>query len=348
MPQTETAGAGPAKLSADKARQAINRWSRAGFFRVPNLGDRITVNQVVEHASYTVRLWSEYEHRSVGRSSKPYHGGAVDDRGTPPDPWEIPVRRPTDFEDRTETLPVPHTEQVETCSPCGGSGRVVCGTCGGTGNVACGTCGGSGIQTRMEQRSEQDAQGNPVARMETVQHPCPFCAGGGRTTCSGCGGSGRRVCSGCGGAGRVKTFDLLTVQFRVDEHCEVLNTTEVPPAMLRASSGKVRVAEDGERVETFPGVRPEVDEKAHALLRQAQAAKGDTRLLFQRLRIEEVGVHEVRYWYGGPPLRHLWIFGDEERVHAPGAPWSWGRVAAIVGGALAVVIAVAVALFLLH
>jgi len=75
----------------------------------------------------------------------------------------------------------------------------------------------------------------------------------------------------------------------------VVNTTEVPPELLRASSGKVRVDEDGERVETFAGVRPEVDEKAHALLRQSQAAHGDTRLLFQRLRIEEVGVHEVRY-----------------------------------------------------
>jgi hypothetical protein len=115
MSQTETAGAAPAKLSDDKLREAINRWSRAGFFRVPNMGERITVNQVVEHVSYTVRLWSEYEQRTVGRSSKPYNGGPVDDRGTPADPWSIEVRRPTDYEGRTEKLPVPHTEQVETC-----------------------------------------------------------------------------------------------------------------------------------------------------------------------------------------------------------------------------------------
>jgi hypothetical protein len=343
MSQTETAGAGPAKLSADKLREIINRWSRAGFFRVPNMGHRITVNQIVDHASYTVRLWSEYEQRSVGRSSKPYQGGPVDDSGTRPDPWEIAVRRPTEFEDRTEKLPVPHTEQVETCPSCHGVGQVTCGTCQGTGQVNCPFCQGKGYRERMETRTEPGPGGVQQLRTVPVRDNCT-CFNG-RVNCSACAGRGRVQCSPCAGSGQVRTFDLLTVQFRVEERCEVVNTTEVPPELLRASSGKVRAVEDGERVETFPGVRPEVDEKAHALLRQSQAAHGDTRLLFQRLRIEEVGVHEVRYWYGGPPLRHLWVYGDEERVHAPGAPWSRGRVAALVGGVLAAVVAVLLVLF---
>jgi hypothetical protein len=262
----------------------------------------------------------------------------VDDRGTPPEPWEMPARRPTDFEDRTEKFPVPHTEQVETCPTCNGLGQVTCAPCQGWGQTDCPFCQGRGYRERMVTRTENNASGAPQVITETVRDTCT-CLGG-KVRCNVCAGRGKVQCTPCAGAGRVLTFDQLTVRFHVDERSEVLNATDVPPHLLQAASGKVRVVEDGERIENFPGVLPAVDEAARGLLQKSHTSKGDTRLLFQRLRIEEVGVHEVRYSHAGTRVRRLWIFGDEQRVHAPGAPWSRLRVALVVGIPLAVVAAV--------
>lgn len=345
MSPTDAAGARPATLSTESVRLAVNRWSGGGFFRVPNLGDRITVHEVEPRAAHAVRLWSEYEERSVGRASRPYHGGPVDDRGTPPDPDAIEVRRPTDYEDRTEKLPVPHTERVETCSSCNGVGQVTCAPCHGVGRVNCPFCQGRGYRERTVTRTETCPGGAPQTITETVRDNCT-CMGG-RVPCSACAGRGRVQCAPCAGSGRVLAHDLLTVRFHVDERSEVLNATDVPAGLLRAASGKVRVVEDGERIETFPGVLPPVDDLAHDLLRKSHAPREGARLLFQRLRIEEVAVQSVLYTYRGGRVRRLWIYGDEGRVHAPGAPRSWLRVALVVGTPLALAAAVVVAVLVL-
>src|SRR5690349_17233007 len=120
MSPKDPAASPPPQLSAESVRLAVNRWSQSGFFRIRSMGDRMAVHEVAARAAHTVRLWSQYEQRTVSRASRPYPGGHVDDRGTPPDPWDIEVHRPTDFENRTEQRPVPHTEQVETCRGCNG------------------------------------------------------------------------------------------------------------------------------------------------------------------------------------------------------------------------------------
>jgi hypothetical protein len=341
MPPTDSAAARPAPLSTETVRLAVNRWSQAGFFRVPNMGDRLNVHEVVPRAAHTVRLWSEYEERTVSRTSRPYHGGPVDDRGTPPDPWDLPVRRPTEFEDRTEKLPVPHTEQVETCRGCGGIGQVNCVPCQGWGQVNCPFCQGRGYRERIQTRTEPVPGGGIQTLTETVRDPCT-CMGG-KVSCNACAGRGKVQCGPCAGSGEVLNFDELTVRFHVDEHSEVLTATDVPRDLLQKASGTVRVVEDGARIETFPGVLPEVDEAARTLLHRSQAPRGEARLLFQRLRVEEMGVQQVMYTCGGGAVRRLWIYGDEGRVHAPGAPWSRLRVGAVVGVALAAVAAVVVA-----
>jgi hypothetical protein len=339
MTQNSSSVASPAKLTTDKVRHIINRWSGDGFFRLRRLGDRVTVDEIVAHSSYAVRLWSEYEERSVSRASKPYPGGPVDDHGQPPEPWTIPVRNPTDFEDRTEQVPVPHTEAVQTCTSCGGLGMTTCTTCQGWGTVNCPACNGKGYRERQVPKTETGPGGVPTTKFETVRDNCT--CHGGKVTCAPCAGRGKVTCAGCAGSGRVKTYDLLTVRFRVQERVEALNATGVPAEQLRASSGKVRVVEDGQRIETFPSVAPEVDQQANALLQASHAQVGpDRRLLFERLRIEEVSVHEVRYRYGGGPVRQLWIYGDEEKVHAPDAPWAWGKALAIVGVIVGIVAAV--------
>jgi hypothetical protein len=324
----------------------MNRWSGDGFFRARKLGDRAAIDEVVAHSSYAVRLWSQFEERTVGRASKPYQGGSVDDTGAPPDRWALPVRRPEDYEDRTEQVPVPHTERVQTCSTCAGMGMVNCTVCHGWGKVDCPFCNGKGYRERTETRTETGPGGTPTTRMETVRDNCT-CFGG-KVDCTHCAGRGKVTCTSCAGSGKVKTFDLLTVKFHVADRSEVLNTTAVPAEQMQAASGKVRVVEDGQRITTFATVSPEVDRQANALLHESQAPRADARLLFQRLRIEEVSVQEVRYRYGNGPAKQLWIFGDEEKVYAPGGPWSWPRLAAVIGGAVAVVaVVVGVVVYLL-
>jgi hypothetical protein len=346
MPPTEPSAPSSARLTTEKVRHVMNRWSSDGFFRPRNLGDRAAIDEVVAHSSYAVRLWSEYEERTVSRASKPYPGGSVDDTGAPPDRWAITVRRPEDYEDRTEQVPVPHTERVETCKTCGGMGMTNCANCQGWGKVNCPFCNGKGYREQMVTRTETGPGGTPTTRTETVRDNCT-CFGG-KVNCTHCAGRGKVTCTGCAGSGKVKTFDLLTVKFHVADRSEVLNTTAVPEEHVRGASGKVRLVEDGERITTFSSVSPEADRQANALLHESHAQTADARLLFQRLRIEEVSVQEVRYRYRNGPAKQLWIFGDEEKVYAPGAPWSGPRLAAVIGAAAAVVaVAVAVVVFLL-
>jgi hypothetical protein len=325
-------------LSSEDARRAVNRWSAGSFFRIPKWGDRIQIDKVVPYGSHTIHVWSEHEKRSVSRESQPYHGGEIDDRGTPPDCWSIAVRRPADYEDRTETIPVPHTEQVETCSGCNGAGNITCTNCRGWGKVDCPSCNGKGYRERTVTRTEAGADAQTITRVETVRDNCS-CFGG-KVNCGTCQGHGKVPCRPCAGSGRVKTFDQVTVQFRVSHKTEVLNATEVPSALMKQASGKVLLVEEGERVAAFSNVTPEVDQQARTMLHDAQVeSQADTRLLFQRLRIEQVAVHEVTYHLGhSPTRRRLWVFGEQEQVHAPGAPWAWWRLAAIIGGVVVVIV----------
>src|SRR5262245_2920051 len=100
-----------APLAEEKAREVINRWADGGVFRLKNMGDKIFIDQITPGAAYTLRLQTHVERRQVRLTSEPYHGGQVDDRGRAPDRWDIPVHRPGPFEERTQHVPVPHTER---------------------------------------------------------------------------------------------------------------------------------------------------------------------------------------------------------------------------------------------
>lgn len=326
----------PIALAHADARRLINLWSQKGFFRVRGLGGKITVEDIIGRSSYKLRLQTQYEDRSVGQSSVPYRGGGVDDRGGPPDPMQIPVQRPTKFQERTEQIPIAHTERVQTCSTCGGDTRVVCTQCNGFGRVNCTWCGGSGYRTRMQTRTEHDAQGNLVTRTENVRESCT-CFNG-KVSCSGCGGQGRVVCGQCQGAGKLKTFDVLNVRFHCPVLSDVLHGTKVPKSLLGRATGKVLIDEQATPAVSYRGVAQDVDSRVDALLKQAHSAPdGKSRVLFQHLYVEQVNIQEVAYRYGNSPVKHLWIYDDEQQVHAPGAPRPWGKLALILGGAAAVI-----------
>ena len=247
-------------LAEDQAREAINRWSQ-GFFRIRYLGDKIFLNKIIPCYSYNVRLQTEYEERTVATASEPYHGQPIDNHGTPPEPWNIPVRQPEEFEVLTETLRVPHTERVTRCPQCAGVGEIACPRCHGTGHTACSWCGGSGFIQRMEPRPGQDAQGQTTVRFETVRFSCPSCSNG-RVSCSSCGGNGRVTCPQCEGHCRVCLYERLTVRFRNKCLHEVLDTTEVPDENFEKLKGEAIFTRHAPRVETVAGLPPTVERAA--------------------------------------------------------------------------------------
>jgi hypothetical protein len=94
------------------------------------------------------------------------------------------------------------------------------------------------------------------------------------------------------------------------------------------------------KIETSPPLEALVVERVQEMLGQAHGQESsDTRLLFQRLSVEAVPVCEVIYSYRGGEPRSLWVYGEERRVHAPGAPRPWLKLTLLLGGLAAVILA---------
>lgn len=328
--------------SENDAREIINLWASKGFFRLRNMGDKIFVQQLSKGAAYTIRLQTHYEHRTVQQAQTPYAGGPVDDRRRPPDPWQMPVHRPSEFEQRVERVTVPGTERVQMCGSCAGQGRVVCSQCNGQGQSTCPRCGGRGIVEQHVMEPGRDVNGNPTSVMRVVQHRCS-CANG-LVRCPSCMGNGMQTCSRCNGSGQTKSFEQLIVRFQAATQGEILDVTPVPDKWLGTLAGDAVIDLKEPRIDSAAPVTPEVDAKVKDLLAQSHAINtGEARILLQALRVERIPLVEVDYKYAGVE-RKLWICGQQQEVYAPKSPWRRQRVAMVVLAGVLVVAAIAVGL----
>lgn len=322
----------PETLDTAEARRLINVWCGNGFFRVKRLGDRLELEDVRAHYSYALRLQSQLEDRIVSRQQVPYHGGPVDDRGHAPRPWDIAVKQPTDFENRTETLTVPHTERVETCGQCEGAGMVRCEPCQGFGRVNCPHCQGRGFTERTLLPGQPDQYGQTSTEQRIVQMHCTTCYAG-KVDCGTCNGHGKHNCPTCTGSGRVKTFDQLTVQFQAPVQNDVVDKTELPDELVGKVKGDVVLNERGPYLDRLPTVVPEVDFRVQKLLEQSRPTDAEkSRLHFQQIQVERVVVHEILYRHRGSGVKRLWFYGQEMQVHAPGVPRPWFKLLGIMFG----------------
>lgn len=335
----------PAVMSEQQVRDLVNRWNGTGFLRIQNLGDKIFIDEIAPRVSYKLQLRSQYEDRSVAQTSVPYTGGPIDEHGQPPDPWDLPLRRPTDFEERTETMALPHTERVRMCAGCAGYGRIDCATCAATGRVQCPACQGKGYREKQEMRTQHEKGGGTTTGMVAVKEPCACHSG--EVTCSACGGNGRNTCPTCAGACKTKHFDQVTIAFHAVTASDLLDPTDVPDHLIRAAQGENIVDERAARLDSVPPLQGEVDERVRGLLAKSHAAdERKSRLLFQSLKVEQVNIQEVRYRYAGKALR-LWVYGDDARVYAPGAPWHWHKLLALIGGIVGAAVLIGIAILAL-
>jgi hypothetical protein len=325
-------------LSEDQAREIINHWGDGGFFRLKNFGEKILVDQIAPGVAYTIRLQTHYEQRQVRHAAEPYRGGSVDDRGTAPNQWEVPVQRPDSFKERTETVPIPHTERVQMCPDCAGQGRVSCPRCLGQGRMPCPWCGGAGFVEQVVTEPGGDAHGNPFPQTRTVRRPCS-CSGG-QVVCSTCGGNRMLTCSACAGSGQVKSFEQLVVHFQTAAQAEVLDVTPVPDKWLGRFTGEVLVDQQAPRIECPDSLPEAAFAKTKDLLSKSQEVdERQTRIIQQRLHVERLPLYEVKYKYAGVE-RQLWICGNEHDLYAPNAPRNRQRVFWVSAGIVSAIAAV--------
>ncbi|MFX1286585.1 MAG: hypothetical protein ACFFB5_23310 [Promethearchaeota archaeon] len=114
----------------------------------------------------------------------------------------FPVNYPKTFINYHQEFPLRGTLKKETCSTCGGRGKVSCSNCNGSGTVRCSRCSGRGYIERTEWDGDKTT---------TVRDSCSCFSG--RVSCSSCGGSGDITCSMCQGEGSLGKFTGRLYEF---------------------------------------------------------------------------------------------------------------------------------------
>src|SRR4029079_15903480 len=129
--------------------------------------------------SFHIVFRSFTETRSTGPAFLPYRGEAIDGphNGTPPAPWDMPVRIPGKFIHQDHEEPVPHTDVVKTCHGCNGNGDVLCSWCGGSRQMRCSECGGSGSVNRSRTVTRTNSEGQSESYTESYTESCGVCGG---------------------------------------------------------------------------------------------------------------------------------------------------------------------------
>jgi anti-sigma-K factor RskA len=159
--------------------------------------------------------------------------------------------------------------------------------------------------------------------------------GTGQARCSACAGNGVQTCARCEGSGRTKNYQELVARFHVVKQVKVLDDTPVADKVVGGLSGDTVLDVRRREIDQVEKIEPEVDTCVSTLLGESHAI--DTRqqrILLQDLHVKEIPQLEVEYMYAGVD-RRLWICGQEQRVHAPGAPWHRARYWLLVGSVVA-------------
>jgi hypothetical protein len=327
-------------LSQTQAIKILNEWGSRGFFRDKNLGNSIHIEAIESTPCFTFHAQTQYEHRSVETLSQPYYGEQLDDKGTPPDMYEITVEKPSlSFENSSTDVIIPHTDKVSTCTTCYGNCRVICSSCSGCGEnncsncsggrVSCGNCGGGGYYSRTTYQTIYNDDQTSRQESKTESFSCDYCRGSGWRICRTCNGSGRLTCSWCGGygeancetcqaQGRVKTYEMLHVLFEYQELSQTIGAMEIPNNKLSKVTGTQILNKRGDRITTLAELS---DKKLanHALEFLSQFDTSNSIICYQHFEIDEIPVFKVSYKkQSNSKEKSLWMYGNEYEVYFEG------------------------------
>lgn len=336
------------ELTVEDARVALEQHVCTTTWLRRDLSRTLPIESLERSGSFHIVFKSFTEERETVPAFVPYRGEAVDgpSYGPAPEPWEMPVALPGKFIHQDHYEPVPHTDVVQTCHGCQGSGKVTCSECTGSGRTRCSRCGGDGRVDLTRTLTRTNAQGQTETYTEHYTERCDTCGGDGLVTCGTCGGSGQVTCPTCQGATRLKHYRKLHVAFRTHTAQHVIEKTDLPDHLVQGAIGILIHAEEAPRLEPRAGggggpyrgegrVSPEVNEAANGLIR-SHAFAGGVKLHCQALSVRAVPVYEARYRWG-KEHRRFWVFGNEHQVYAPNYPLSIARLTAAIGIPTAVV-----------
>jgi hypothetical protein len=314
-------------LPIEKIRDILNQWSQRDSLRTRHLGSQIAIKEVTNANCYRLHLRSQLEHRCIHRTTVAYRGETLDSVGPPSGLWEVeglppPPTSQVAFVERTDCMKLPGTDKVEECRGCDGVGSRHCPNCQGSGKVTCWKCNGTGWREFTYLRSV----GGKFPREERGTRREGCSCSGKMLNCPTCIGKGQITCSTCDGTRQVKHFDQLTVEFQVENKEEVEYEKGPHQDLVLRESGKTLCDQWGSRIEAVEPIHAKVDARIQDLLRSSSDIPADTRLLFQQLTVQRIPVHRISYTYHDNKTRVLWIYGTNNQVYAPGAPWRWGLV----------------------
>ncbi|XP_073501403.1 protein SSUH2 homolog [Phyllobates terribilis] len=286
------------------AKQAFQEYGNGKCCYGSSPAKDMTTEELQPFNTYRYSLETFTESRICEWITAQYTGQHVDapNAGSVLQPWEIPVVVPDMFKDGAQTMKVPNTTCVKTCSNCKGMGKNMCLKCHGTGRIQCMWCNGTGRRLQMEM--------------------CQQCYGVGTESCRMCNISYIQTCVTCAGTGQVLTYLQLSTtwknnkyQFLSDHHSEF--------------SADLFQAVHGERIHTEEqlSATPLSDfpdssitwASQNALEQHRMQFSSSCRVLRQRQSVELIPLTKVQYVWKGKKLNYF-VYGMENKVFAQNYP----------------------------
>ncbi|CAJ0950976.1 unnamed protein product, partial [Ranitomeya imitator] len=312
------------------AKQAFQEYGNGKCCHERSLAEDMTTEELRPCNTYRYSLETFTESRISVWKTEQYSGQHVDapDAGSVLQPWEIPVVVPDMFKDGSQTMKVPNTTCVKTCSHCKGMGRNTCLKCHGSGRVQCMWCSGTGRRLQMEM--------------------CQQCYGVGTESCRMCTISNIQTCVTCAGKGQVLTYLQLSITCLLgwehsplpveEENLSGVNGPAPEGKIINISfisdhhsefSADLFQAVHGERIHTVEqlSATPLSDFPDSSIIWASQNALEQHRLQFssscrvlrQRQSVELIPLTKVQYVWKGKKLSYF-IYGMENKVFAQNYP----------------------------
>ncbi|XYI02573.1 hypothetical protein ACMHYB_23590 [Sorangium sp. So ce1128] len=190
--------------SAD-VRNAFQSWARTEFGAPRRLDAMIT--SVSERDELITRVATAVIRRDLVQQRVPTHERRSR-VSSPADPASLDP-----FSGTMEDLRA-HTEHVDRCALCSGSGIGPCPACAGSGRQRCGTCSGTGKVVKHYKKSSKYIK-------------CSVCRGGGAVGCGGCLSRGTITCAGCSGSGQQLVWwtyrESVRVAIKISNDSPIIN-----------------------------------------------------------------------------------------------------------------------------
>ncbi len=319
-------------------RKIIDDWANRRLLRITNLGSLVDIENLTQRQITVASHWFLHVTRKARVVLEPYKGQEWEKCDPPDTLFDLPFHPPGEFVMHDEQdFEVIGLREVRTCSSCRGKGEVRCSKCSGKGTYRCPSCGGAGKKQRTEYKN---------GKTRKYYEQCSRCRGSKKLDCTTCGKSGWVQCSTCEGYGKNLFKAIVSTSYKPDFVTDVLYRGEFPANTLadpdipgrKIISSKVFNLEYSLKGEVGPW-EGDWNSNEEALkyvpylksIEQgfAHEVTEDTKPYNWHVELRQIPVMEVPYQYGKKKYK-LFLFGDDNRVHALSSP---SAVAAFLGSA---------------